>query len=84
MSAAINTRYLVKFVICHLLFVLDKSSGFRCDRRPYGSQFQVSPSDGRFKLTVVGVDDNAYIPDQLYIGKFLLNNEVIFILFSLN
>ncbi|KAH9644110.1 hypothetical protein HF086_015440 [Spodoptera exigua] len=42
------------------------ASGFRCDRRPYGSNTQPSEPDGRFKLEIVGVDNNAYIPEQLY------------------
>ncbi|XP_041986401.1 spondin-1-like isoform X2 [Aricia agestis] len=38
---------------------------FRCDRRPYGSTTQSSASDGRFQLSVQGVEDG-YIPEQLY------------------
>lgn len=52
-----------------LLFLLLKEiASFRCDRRPYGATTHATPSDGRFKLEVIGAD-NAYIPDQLYNGK---------------
>ncbi|KAJ0175797.1 hypothetical protein K1T71_008956 [Dendrolimus kikuchii] len=39
---------------------------FRCDRRPYGSTTQASPSDGRFQLSILENENNAYIPEQVY------------------
>ncbi|KAJ8730585.1 hypothetical protein PYW08_001998 [Mythimna loreyi] len=48
------------------LLIIKTTNSFRCDRRPYGSTTQPSESDGRFKLEVIGIDNNAYIPEQLY------------------
>lgn len=52
-----------------LLNFFNLSLGFRCDRRPYGSNTQASQSDGRYKIEVLGTSDDSYIPDQLYTGK---------------
>lgn len=52
-----------------VLLVSKEIQSFRCDRRPYGATTHASPSDGRFKLEVIGADNNAYIPEQLYNGK---------------
>ncbi|KAJ8721297.1 hypothetical protein PYW07_002072 [Mythimna separata] len=49
-----------------LLSIIKTANSFRCDRRPYGSTTQASEPDGRFKLEVIGIDNNAYIPEQLY------------------
>ncbi|KAI8422747.1 hypothetical protein MSG28_006503 [Choristoneura fumiferana] len=49
-----------------LMFLLKKEgSSLRCDRRPYGSTTQASPSDGRYQLNVLGADDT-YLPEQAY------------------
>lgn len=60
-------------LLVNVLLVLTFSKeiiSFRCDRRPYGATTHASPSDGRFKLVVDGAENDAYIPEQLYNGKY--------------
>ncbi|XP_035433996.2 spondin-1 isoform X1 [Spodoptera frugiperda] len=54
------------FYLFYILLIFRFASGFRCDRKPYGSSTQPSEPDGRFKLEIVSIDNNAYIPEQLY------------------
>lgn len=58
-------RWIFLLIICQCIH---HGIGFRCDRRPYGSTTRSSAPDGRFKLLVDEAED-AYIPDQLYIGR---------------
>lgn len=57
------------FYLFYFLLIFRFASGFRCDRKPYGSNTQPTEPDGRFKLEIVSIDNNAYIPEQLYTGK---------------
>lgn len=54
--------------VTFLLIVLTLKGGFcfRCDRRPYGSTAPASPADGRFELSLIDDENNAYIPEQVY------------------
>ncbi|XP_026732554.1 spondin-1-like isoform X2 [Trichoplusia ni] len=54
------------FILC-FYSLLHNALSFRCDRKPYGSNTLSSEPDGRFKLEVLGAENNAYIPEQLYI-----------------
>lgn len=67
---AMFSREIANFLaVIFVLNCLQSSIGFRCDRKPYGSNTQASPSDGRYKIEILGTSDNSYIPDQLYTGK---------------
>lgn len=55
------------FLLLHYLN-FHKIMCFRCDRRPYGSTAPASPPDGRFHLNVLGVENHAYLPEQVYTG----------------
>lgn len=66
------TFILRKALLLLLIFITKEISSFRCDRRPYGATTHASPSDGRFKLEVIGADNKAYIPEQLYNGTFVI------------
>lgn len=59
---------LLSFLILYFSSIL--VFGYRCDRRPYGATTQSTASDGRFRLNVVGAE-GVYIPEQLYVGKFI-------------
>ncbi|XP_075974404.1 uncharacterized protein LOC142975449 isoform X6 [Anticarsia gemmatalis] len=65
-------------MIIYVLFIffVPHVLGFRCERRPYGSNTQSSEPDGRFKLEVVGLETNAYIPGQLYTVQLTQTDDV--------
>ncbi|XP_037298365.1 spondin-1 isoform X1 [Manduca sexta] len=63
------SSYYLKCILLLWPAVLNGIACFRCDRRPYGSTTQASPSDGRFKLIVLGLDNHAYIPEEVYTVK---------------
>ncbi|XP_028030325.1 spondin-1-like isoform X4 [Bombyx mandarina] len=56
------------FLLLHYLN-FHKIMCFRCDRRPYGSTAPASPPDGRFHLNVLGVENHAYLPEQVYTAQ---------------
>lgn len=58
-------KNLEKWLLLLMFLLKNEASSLRCDRRPYGSTTQASPSDGRYQLNVLGADDT-YLPEQTY------------------
>lgn len=82
--------YLYKLLLCFVLVIVNETSisyALKCDRTPEGIIASRSPSDGRFKLRILGEPDR-YIPGENYTSKrvhiyrFTLRNAMILLFVS--
>jgi spondin-1 len=62
--------YLSKLLLCFVLISheIQISTSSKCDRTPEGILASRTPSDGRFKLRILG-DPDRYIPGENYTSK---------------
>lgn len=62
--------FLSKLLLCFVIVIdgIQDSDAVKCDRTPEGTSALRSPSDGRFKLRILGEPDR-FIPGENYTSK---------------
>ncbi|CAK1540724.1 unnamed protein product [Leptosia nina] len=75
------------FIACYmLLFACHKCYGAGlCNRRPLGTKTEPLPPDDRFKIDILGINDDMYIPRRQYTVRLYATDDIsTFIAFTIS